>query len=173
VRALVAEVLSSRRPLGDEAIEHFYEMLLREKELAPGEQPVGERLEDAGAGVATEEPLVLTKIWDVESVNALATGQAIEFNPGLTVLFGENGAGKTGYVRVLKTAAAVRNAEPILPDVRKGAAGPPSASIAYRLGAKEETRPWRREQGVRPLTRIDVFDAQGLLLHVDEELTYV
>ncbi|MEK6767488.1 MAG: AAA family ATPase, partial [Gemmatimonadota bacterium] len=89
------------------------------------------------------------------------------------VLFGENGAGKTGYVRVLKTAASVRNAEPILPNVRKQDAGPPSASISYRLGVNQETHAWRGEQGVRPLTRIDVFDSRGLLLHVDEELTYV
>lgn len=173
VRGLVAEVLSSRRPLTEGAIEHFYELLLREKELAPGEATPVEKLEDAAGGVPPEEPLALTTISDVKNVNALAQRQEIEFNPGLTVLFGENGAGKTGYVRVLKTAASVRNAEPILPNVRKQDAGPPSASISYRLGAKQETHAWRGEQGVRPYTRIDVFDALGLLLHVDEELTYV
>jgi hypothetical protein len=57
VRALVAEVLSSRRPLTAEAIEHFYDLLLR--------------------------------ISGVENVNALATGQEIDFNPGLTVLLNE------------------------------------------------------------------------------------
>ncbi|MGH3116576.1 MAG: AAA family ATPase [Gaiellales bacterium] len=173
VRGLVAEALSSRRPLTEDAVEHFYELLLREKELAPGEVPSVEKLEDAAGGVPTEEPLALTRISDVENVNALARKQEIDFNPGLTVLFGENGAGKTGYVRVLKTAASVRNAEPILPNVRKQDAGPPSASISYRLGPNHETHAWRGEQGVRPLTRIDVFDSGGLLLHVDEELTYV
>ena len=173
VRGLVAEVLSSRRPLTEDAVEHFYELLLREKELAPGEATSVEKLEDAADGVPTEEPLALARISDVENVNALARKQEIEFNPGLTVLFGENGAGKTGYVRVLKTAASVRNAEPILPNVRKQDAGPPSASISYRLGANQETHAWRGGQGARPLTRIDVFDSRGLLLHVDEELTYV
>jgi len=174
VRALVAEVLSSRRPLADDAVEHCYQLLLREKELAPGEALSVEKLEDAAGGAPTEEPLVLARIEDVQNVNALASEQKIEFNAGLTVLFGENGAGKTGYVRVLKTAASVRNAEPILPNVRKQDAGPPSASITYRLGANnEETHAWRGEQGVRPLTRIDVFDARGIHLHVDEDLTYV
>lgn len=173
VRGLVAEVLSSRRPLTEGAVDHFYGLLLCEKELAPGEALSVEKLEDAAGGAPTEEPLALTRISDVENVNALAQKQEIELNPGLTVLFGENGAGKTGYVRVLKTAASVRNAEPILPNVRKQDVGPPSASITYRLGANQETHAWRGEQGVRPLTRIDVFDARGLLLHVDEELTYV
>ncbi len=173
VRAIVAEVLSSRRPLTDDVVENFYELLLREKELAPGDVLSIQKLEDTDGGAPTEDPLALTKISDVENVNLLAQNQEIQFNLGVTVLFGENAAGKTGYVRVLKTVASVRNAEPILPDVRKPDAGPPSASISYRLGVKEETHAWRGEQGVRPLTRIDVFDARGLLLHVDEELTYI
>jgi hypothetical protein len=173
VRAVVAEVLSSRRSLTEEAVEHFYEILLREKELIPGEAPSIDKLEDAGGGVPREEALALRKISDVENVNALAEGQELEFNPGLTVFFGENGAGKTGYVRILKTAASVRNAEPILPNVLKQGAGAPAASIAYLLAGVPGTIAWHGEQGVRPLTRIDVFDARALLLHVDEELTYV
>ena len=35
----------------------------------------------------------------------------------LTVLLGENASGKTGYVRVLKSIAAVRGSEPVLSNV--------------------------------------------------------
>lgn len=173
VRAVVAEVLSTRRPFAESDVAHFYDLLLKEKELAPGQPQLVEKLEDAGGTGTIEEPLALIKISNVENVNALAPKQEIEFNSGLTILFGENGSGKTGYVRILKTVASVRNAEPILADVRRPGAGLPAASITYRLGSNSETHTWRGEQGVRPLTRIDVFDSWGLLLHVDEDLTYV
>lgn len=174
VRGLVGEVLSSRKPLTEEAIEHFYELLLREKELAEGEPTFFEPLEEAVGGGQTEDALVLTRIVNVENVNALAGNQEIQFNPGLTVLFGENGVGKTGYVRILKTVASVRNAEPILSNVLKAGDGTPSATISYQFGGRAETPiSWKGEQGVRPLTRIDVFDSRGLLLHVDGDLTYV
>jgi hypothetical protein len=32
---------------------------------------------------------------------------------------------------------------------------------------------WNGENGVAPFTRIDVFDTRGLVIHVDQELTYV
>jgi len=37
-------------------------------------------------------------------VNALANDQTIEFCPSLTVVFGANAAGKSGYTRILKRA---------------------------------------------------------------------
>lgn len=175
VRGLVGEILSCRKPLGEQALEHFYGLLLQEKELVDG-QPMAffEKLDDTAGGGPTEEALVLTSIADVENVNALAREQVIQFNPGLTVLFGENGAGKTGYVRILKMVASVRNAEPVLSNVLKPGNGKPSATISYRLGANSETPiHWNGEQGVRPLTKIDIFDSRGLLLHVDGELAYV
>jgi len=174
VRALVGEVLSARRSVEAEALEHFYGLLLREKELAQGELPFFDALQDSAHIGPAEEALALTRISEVRNVNALAHDQEIAFNAGLTVLFGENGAGKTGYVRILKTVAAVRNAEPILSNVLKPGAGKLSATISYRLGPHDETPVnWKGEQGVRPLTRIDIFDSRGLLLHVDDELTYV
>ena len=42
---------------------------------------------------AAVETLVVSKLSDLTGVNALAAGQMIEFNSGLTVLFGENAAG--------------------------------------------------------------------------------
>ena len=51
------------------------------------------------------EALVLTAIHDVSNVNALASEQVLEFAAdGLTVVYGENAAGKSGYSRILKRA---------------------------------------------------------------------
>ena len=48
--------------------------------------------------------LLLTKLAEVEGVNALTENQIIEFSPKLTILYGANGSGKTGYVRLFKKA---------------------------------------------------------------------
>jgi hypothetical protein len=108
-------------------------------------------------------------------VNALAASQKIEFNPKLTVIFGENACGKTGYVRVLKKAAAVRTSETVLPDVSQARPNqPPSAAIGYRLGTgDEQVVDWKDQAGLVPFNRIDVFDSRATLLHVDGDLNYV
>lgn len=67
-----------------------------------------------------EAALRLVSLKDLEGVNALAEKQTLSFSPtGLTVVYGENGAGKSGYFRVLKHACQARVVEPILGDVRQ------------------------------------------------------
>jgi hypothetical protein len=173
IRALVAEVIERRQQLGDDRINHFYDLLLREKELRDG-GPVAVPALSAGAALTGQAlPLTLTSLKHVENVNALTPNQEIEFNPRMTVLFGENASGKTGYVRILKKVAAVRTAEPVLPNIRAAErVGLPRASIGFRLGEQEQSADWSGEQGADPLTRIGVFDARVAVVHLEDDLTY-
>lgn len=173
-RALASEVIQSRKGISDEQAKEFYDLLLREKELIDGDKPVVPLLHDKDDAHDKEDALTLIRLAGVKRVNALATGQQLQFNSRMTVLFGENAAGKSGYVRILKSIASVRTAEAILPNVLKPrTTEKPNASLTYRLGKKELSVEWNGENGVAPFTRIDVFDTHGLLLHVDQELTYV
>jgi len=184
IREIVAELASARKELSERRVDHFYERLLREKELAPGEKPQAPPLDAGIESGPREKALTLVALRDVRDVNALAGGQEIAFNPRMTVLFGENAAGKTGYVRILKRIAGVRTAEAVLGNVTAGAApaaapeaapaeAKPSAVVEYELEGKRKTYEWRNEAGVAPFTRIDVLDTRGTLVHVDQELTYV
>ncbi len=47
--------------------------------------------------------VVLTKLSEVKGVNKLAEDQIMEFSPNITVVYGNNGVGKTGYSRILKS----------------------------------------------------------------------
>lgn len=47
--------------------------------------------------------VVLTKLSEVKGVNKLAENQVMEFSPNITVVYGNNGVGKTGYSRILKS----------------------------------------------------------------------
>ncbi|MDP2816283.1 MAG: ATP-binding protein [Rectinemataceae bacterium] len=46
----------------------------------------------------------LVSIGNLEGINRMAPGYVLEFGPGLTIVYGSNGAGKSGYCRVLKRA---------------------------------------------------------------------
>ena len=174
VRALAAEVVNSRRQLSDAAIEQVYGVLLREKELEPGERPLSLALVTGATVGDPEDQLLLATLSAVQNVNALAEGQVITFNPRLTVLYGENAAGKTGYVRILKAASGARDSEPVLGNVSNESAGTPVSRISYRLGSAAPVElEWRGQNGISPLNRIDVFDTRGLLQHVDGEISYV
>lgn len=51
----------------------------------------------------SSKEVVLTKLSEVKGVNKLADDQNMEFSPNITVVYGNNGVGKTGYSRILKS----------------------------------------------------------------------
>jgi len=173
VRRLVNEVISTRRRLPDDKIEELYELLLKETGLSEGEPEDVPSLRATDVAASPGLPIRLIRLKHIENVNALAPNQEIEFHPRLTICFGENASGKTGYIRILKRAAAGRTAEPVLPNIHLPAkANGPHAQIEVRVGDENQTIEWRGEQGVEPLTRIDVFDARAALVHLAEDLSY-
>jgi len=173
VRAIAAEVIAARRALSDASIAAAYDMLLAEKGLSQGAPPNVALLSAGAVAAESAEELRIVRLANVSGVNALAIGQEITFNPRLTVLFGENAAGKTGYVRVLKRVASVRSAQPILGNVHVSSAGKPHATIEYELSGAAKSLEWNDETGVPPFTRMSVFDSGAVALHVDDDLTYV
>ena len=176
VRHLVSEVVVSRRALTDGQLDAIHQTFLQEKALVDGGPVNVPKLSDDASLLDVSSGLFLTQLRDLKNVNALVEGQTIDFNPKLTIVFGENACGKTGYVRVLKKAAAVRTTETVLPDVSQAQRSkqPPSARIAFRLGQeKPQELEWKDQAGLAPFNRIDVFDSRATLLHVDGDLNYM
>jgi hypothetical protein len=123
-----------------------------------------------GAGAA----VALIAVKDVSAVNNLAPGQTLSFAPaGITVVYGDNGAGKSGYVRILKRACRARHSEVILPNVYgEPATKTASATLCYSVGGKEQppatwTDTGKPEPQPHPiLSAISVFDADSAVVHV-------
>lgn len=174
IRRLVGQILATQGPLGKDDAAEMYQQFLSEKGLN-GAKPAAEpKLTYAAGSASPAEQLRLERLSDVAGVNALTVGATIEFCPGLTILFGENGTGKTGYARILKRAAAIRHIEDILPNINASKAAPPEAKISYRLGTGAvQELVWKNESGVAPFTKISIFDAPSVNLHVDENLSYL
>ena len=173
VRRLVAMVLSSRRPISESQALEFYELYLAEKGLRDADCPEEPLLAYPTDGAASAEDLRLIKLSSIDGVNALTPGGEIEFCENLTILYGENGAGKTGYARILKRLGALRDAEEIVPNIHLSRTTTPTARIDYRLGDAEKTLTWKNEVGVSPFTRMSIFDSPAVNLRVDENLSYV
>lgn len=175
VRQLVAETILSRQEPGEGTFEKVYDTFLAEKGLSGQPPPIVPTLELDTVEPSQDDTLELSSLHDVEHVNALAPDQNLEFDADLTVLFGQNGSGKTGYARILKRISAVRTPEDILPNAHAPVANAttPSARIEYRLSGMAHAVHWKNESGLAPFTRISVFDSAAVSLHVDSDLGYV
>lgn len=126
--------------------------------------------DDVPVKTAGAAPASLVSIFHHRGVNALAEEQTLSFGPQLTVVYGDNGAGKTGYTRILKSACRARGREGILGNV-VSAGAPPSVgvSIKYQVGAEPETREWVGSDEEESISRVSVFDTQSAAVYLTEK----
>ena len=173
VRFIVRSVLETGRALSSETVEEAYQLFRQEKSLDDRTLPVVPKLETSTSSDDKEEPLVITRLADVHGVNAIVPGSIIEPHEGLTILYGENGTGKTGYARIFKTLGASRTADSILSNVDEDSPEPVSAKVEYRVGPTTGNLDWHGESGKSPFTRMSIFDSRAVNIHVDDDIEYV
>lgn len=118
--------------------------------------------------------VALKKIKNAENINALVPNQTLSLLPkGVTVVYGDNGAGKSGYARLLKRACRARmpngREEAILPNIYEDGSSQQSASFDYSMGTQDKNTSWTDETPASgDLSEISVFDSRSANVHVEE-----
>ena len=112
----------------------------------------------------------LFSIFHHRGVNALAESQSLTFGSNLTVVYGDNAAGKTGYIRILKSACHARGQEEILGNVVSGSIPPkPAVAIKYSVGTEHKPREWAGRGEDELISRVSVFDSQCAAVYLTEK----
>ena len=105
----------------------------------------------------------------IRGVNALADNQTLEFGSGLTVVYGDNAAGKSGYIRIFKSACRARGTEDILGNVLSGTTPlSPVVSIKYTVG-NGPTHVWPGQEDDESLARVSVFDRHSEAVYTTQK----
>lgn len=172
-RLLVSEVINTGRAVSTSTIDKAYQLFRQEKSLDKRELPAVEKIDIVAKQDELAPPLSLTRLSEVRGVNALVSGAVIEPHEGLTILYGENGTGKTGYSRIFKALANSRTADTILGNIEAAASEDQAAKLDFKLGDEAQALTWTGERGVSPFTRMSIFDSPAVTTHVDDDLDYV
>lgn len=112
--------------------------------------------------------VTLESIYHHKGVNALAEAQTLTFGKNLTVVYGDNASGKSGYTRILKEACRARGAEEILGNVLSGTPVKPVVSIRYRIG-DGESQEWTGEKDDEAISQVSVFDTHAAGVYLTEK----
>lgn len=126
------------------------------------------------AAVTDSTHVELRAMKDLRHVNAIAENQCLPFcTSGLTVIYGDNGSGKSGYSRVLKRACRARDQrEPIHPNVNL----PPDmvgvAEAVFEIAVNGAVRDVQWTDGNEPppeLSSLAIFDWRCARAYLDSE----
>ena len=155
--------------LGDEDIDALTEICKSAHGLAEDQEKTPLAKEHLPTNAAEAGQVTVQSIFHHHGVNALAKDQTLNFGPGLTVVYGDNAAGKSGYTRILKSACRARGSEKILGNVLSGATPlKPVVSIKYKIGdgAPHE---WSGEGDDESVARVSVFDRHSASVYLTEK----
>ncbi len=123
---------------------------------------------------AAEGRTLLCSLGPVKNLGRLAANQTLSFGlDGLTVIYGDNGTGKSGYCRVTKKVCRSLTSEDLLGNVFEAGDKPPAEVLIRYLPHGEEEPvedPWVDGTPVpSALRQISVFDSHNARFYVDKE----
>lgn len=122
----------------------------------------------ASAGIDTFK---LRKLSKVVGVNAIRENASLDFGSvDLSVVFGMNGSGKSGYARLLKHICGARHKSELLPNIFRIDSVDPSCEITIEAGSDSKSFIWKAEpDGIAQLRSIHIFDSTAAESYVDSK----
>ena len=119
--------------------------------------------------------LRLCSISDVEGVNALAPKKPLEFGKGnIAIVYGNNGSGKSGYVRLLKHICGARETGALHQNVYKPNSGVQKACISFEQDGIPKSHTWSGQGVCDALSSVDIFDTSfgKVFVSSEDEMSY-
>lgn len=125
-------------------------------------------------GPGSEESVTLVSIGNLQHVNRLPSDQEIHFGnaPGLAVIYGDNGSGKSGYARVIKKSCRARGESPVIHPNAFLPASPEiaSAKIVCQVSGKDIPIVWMDNKTADSrLANVFVFDGFSAKHYLQED----
>ncbi|MBO2604353.1 AAA family ATPase [Shewanella algae] len=136
--------------------------------------PIPLAKEHLPAELAPGEQVTLVALRDLQNVNQIPSDRILTFSEaGITVIYGGNGSGKSGYARVMKRACRARDqSEPVHPDANDPTASKrvPTAKFDVKVMGVSHEVDWARDTtSPDQLSSISVFDSKCARSYITAE----
>lgn len=168
--------------LSEADYKEIYQLCLKENGISI-ESAISPQLLDTGSILAnvSDHTVIIKSLRSLKHVNAVESTQKMEFiDKGLTIIYGQNGSGKSGYARVFKKACFSRDkAERIIPNVTKTEEQQqiPEAIFDIVLDGQSKSILWRQSSAdtIKELAYVSVFDTKSarVVLSKEQECYYI
>lgn len=126
---------------------------------------------ELGAPPLSQDELRLVEIGEIQGIENLAPRSPLTFGSGnLSVIYGHNGSGKSGYTRILKRACGKPRAKDLNQNVFQPPPPTQQCRITYRLAGTDHSEVWKaNSEPIEDIRAIDLFDVETATLYLSEE----
>lgn len=166
----LAEKILSGNAVSDNDIDTSYSYLLEQLKLTEETEKPEISIDYNAANAGNyKADLLLTKLENVEGVNALTENQTIEFCPSLTIVYGANGSGKSGYIRLLKNVFYSKAPETILSNIHiENGHKAINATFTFKSNNTEASLKFADKDNAE-FQQFAVFDGKSVLSHLENK----
>lgn len=147
------------------------DQLLSDEGLAPVRPAPVLKYAAAVPQPAAGPPPRIARAFGFRNVNALVPDQELRFSDQLTVFYGGNGSGKSGYVRVLGALGFSRGDRRVLPDVTRPYDPAAKPCVSIELADGSPPIEFTISDAGPALPQLYVFDTTSVVSHLTEEQT--
>lgn len=128
----------------------------------------GYKHEDRGK---TDRAVVIEAISKTKNINAIKDDSILGFGEsGLTVIYGNNAVGKSGFTRVFKAACMCRDNEHVHGDVSREETDEPAATITYKEAGVTKSYEWTQHASPdASLKTVHIFDSKAARVYLTDE----
>jgi energy-coupling factor transporter ATP-binding protein EcfA2 len=158
--------------------ETYKNILIESKFINESSSAIRLQINDFQSLNKTSSKVVLKRIHSLKNINAIKDDEYLDFVPkGLTLIYGENGSGKSGYARLLKVTCNCRDRiKEIHGNIYQPDKIENGAHFDFQWNDQDHSYEWKR--GKIPdskLTEIAVFDSSCARIIVNDrnEVEYV
>ncbi|MBK8464967.1 MAG: AAA family ATPase [Chloracidobacterium sp.] len=169
-KLLVGNIVTTEKPLTATTRQQVFELFLKSIGLHSG---IVASVPSKPSYSPTTKRIELTSLSKVTGVNRLAKDQTISFSPNITVIYGENGTGKTGYGRILKALGISYDAcNTIHPNIYESD-DLQSAEIKFQVDGNDSLFTWDGSNSDSDLQNISVFNTNCVEISLSDRTLIV
>src|SRR6056297_1124838 len=163
-----ADRLLKKEELSDSDISELTEYLKTQN----GQRETGHRkFVGLSKKSADKRKLRLKSIGNIQGIEKLSPRTPLNFGNGdLTVIYGHNGSGKSGYARILKKVCGKPRAVNLKPNVFDKPPSEQKCTIVYQVGENDRSVEWQANADpIEELEAVDIFDEAEAAFYLNKE----
>jgi energy-coupling factor transporter ATP-binding protein EcfA2 len=131
-------------------------------------EPPKLRMGKIGGG-AEDTQITIDHLSDIKGVNALSPRSPLKFSEGLNIIYGQNGSGKSSYVRLFKHLCGSKNSGFLYGNVYKDKVDQ-KCKIKYKINGENREVNWDPNKGgLEDLSLVEIYDADDAHTYINDE----